>query len=75
MFASDLTIDHVGQDLTITIGSRRVGGVIRSVGRNPLFGTVAVDLDGLTYNLEPGKPVELNSADTVPYTDLYADAR
>ena len=71
MFASDLTLDHIGQDLTITIGTRRVGGIIRSVQHVHIFDTIAVDLDGLTYQLDPSKPVELNAPDAVPYTDLY----
>jgi hypothetical protein len=57
MYASDLSSDDVGMDLTITVQGICTGGIIRSVKR--IFGMVSVDLDGQVFVMDVDKPVEM----------------
>ena len=57
MFASDLTAQHIGHDLTLTVGGVCTGGIIESVGS--IFGMVSVTLDGQTFNIDEDMPVTL----------------
>lgn len=57
MFASELTAQHIGHDLTLTIGRICTGGIIESVGK---FGEmVIVKLDGQIFNISEDMPVTL----------------
>ena len=57
--ADELTGDHVGTDVTLTIGGIRTGGTITAVGQSPLPDRVVVEVDGQPFDLDGTKLVDL----------------